>query len=464
MSRRLLLPARRPVGVVRRATGPSVQDRSAPLSRRSLLRGVFRGSAVALSLPFLELFLDRRALACGGAIPKRFGLYCWGNGNIPSRWTPTGSGTDWELSEQLASLAPVKDLVTVVSGFSVKLTNAVPHSSGAAGLLSGAPMQSVGDDETFSAPSVDNLVADEIGGDTLYRSLQTGATGVSGLSYTGPSSRNPPETDPYALYERLFGDTFREPGAEVEVDPTLGLRRSVLDAVMEDVAALQARVGAADKARLEAHLDGVRELEQRLARLEEDPPNLAACARADSPTADFSDVDGRPQISARSRAMVDLLALALACDQTRVFSHYLTDPVGDVLFPGASAGHHSLTHDEGGDQPEVHAITQQCVAEFAYLVEKFASIDEGDGSLLDNSVVLCCSEVSLGQTHSLDEMPLVYAGGCCGTLRTGYHLRSDSQDNASELMLTLMRAMDLSAPDFGVDEAWTEDTLTELEL
>lgn len=447
--------------------GPTVREQPArgALSRRTLLRGLLRGSAVALALPPLEIFLGRKgAYACGGAIPRRFGLFFWGNGNLPERWLPTGEGEAWELSEQLAPLASVKDFLTVVSGMSVKLPNTEPHGSGAAGILSASSLMSVGDDLTFSEPTIDQIIAAGIGAETLYSSLQTAATDTYGLSYTGAGARASAETDPYAFYERIFGETFREPGEEVEIDPTLGLRRSVLDAVMEDIAALEARVGAADKVRLEQHLDGVRELEQRLARLEEDPPNLEACERASSPEASYPDVDGRAQASARSRAMTDMLAMALACDQTRVFAHFFSEPVSNILYPGASDGHHNLTHDEMDPQDEVNAITVQIMEDFAYMLEKFASVDEGDGTLLDNSVILGVSEVSLGRSHSLDDMPILLAGSACGRLRTNYHYRSVSQENATKVLLTLAQAMDLSIAELGVDEGWTDETLDDIVL
>ncbi len=437
----------------------------APLSRRTVLRGLFRGAGVFLALPTLEAMLNGNgnAYACGGAIPRRFGLFFWGNGNLPFNWTPTGDGADWTLSEQLQPLAAVKDQITVVSGYSVKLVNAYPHSSGAAGILSAAPIVEVGTDETFSAPSIDQVIAAEIGNDTLYRSIQTGATSMTGLSYNGPSSINPPETDPYALYQRLFGDTFREPGEEGLVDPKLALRRSVLDSVMSDISALEKRVSASDRIRLDQHLTGIRELEERLSQLEADPPNLEACSRPAEPLASYPDVDGRPQISARNRAMVDMLAMTLACDQTRVFAHYLTEPVSDWLFPDAIAGSHQLTHDENDPQPQVNANTITCVTEFAYLVEAFRNVPEADGTLLDNCAIFGGSEVSEGRTHSLDEMPIVIAGAACGALKTGLHHRSYTQDNASKVLLTLIRSMDIPMAEYGVEEAHVTDSISEIE-
>ncbi|MSQ02089.1 MAG: DUF1552 domain-containing protein [Myxococcales bacterium] len=436
-------------------------------SRRGFLRGVLQGSAVFVGLPLFGRAFNGNgtALACGGVIPKRFGIFFWGNGNRPERWIPATDGDSWELSEALLPLVNVKAKLSVVTGLSVKVPNLLPHTSGAAGLLSG--MTPLSDDgvESFAGPTIDQIIAGEVGGDTPYASLQTAASDCSGESWNGVNSRNPPETDPYALYERLFGPTFRLPGEEGLVDPTLGLRRSVLDSVIGDITTLQGRLGAADKARLDQHLTGVRELEERLARLEEDPPSLESCGRpAFEPEASYPDIEGRPQLSARSRIVSDMLAMALACDQTRVFGHYVTDPVANPLFPGATAGHHNLTHDEGGDQPEVHAITVQIVAELAYLLERLDEVPEAGGTLLDNCCVLACSEVGLGQTHSIDDVPIVVAGGLCGTLRTGIHHRSYTGDNSAMLMLSILRGMDILAPSFGADDAYTEDGLSEIEV
>ena len=435
------------------------------MNRRRFLRSALGGAVVTVSLPLLDVFLDGngRAFAGGGALPRRFGLFFWGNGNLPSRWVPTTEGYGWTPSDQLAPLADLTDLVTVVSGLAIKTPNDVPHGSGAAGILSGAPLTDLGKSNTFLMPSIDQVLAEAIGGETPYRSLQTAATNILGLSYNGPNSQNPAETSPHALFERLFGPSFRLPGEQGLVDPTLALRRSVLDGVAADASALQARVGAADRARLDQHLTGIRELELRLARLEADPGGFVACARPSEPAADFPDLDGRPQVEARHRAMLDLLVMALACDQTRVFGHYLTEPVSDVLFPGASAGHHELTHNEPGEQPEVHAITVQIVEHYAHLVRSFAALSEGDASLLDRCAVLATSDVSAGRLHSLDDMPILIAGGADGNLLAGQHVRSWTRDNSSKAILSIARAVGADLPGFGADDGYVTDGLSEIE-
>lgn len=438
------------------------------LTRRTLLKGLLGGSVVTVGLPALEIFLNTHgtAYADGTLLPRRFGLFFWGNGNIPERWVPAlaGEGDAWELSEQLAGLASIKDRLTVVTGMQAKVPNIVPHNSGAGAILSAAPLLIEGDSDTFSQPSIDQVIAAEIGGETRFRSLEFGVKSGGGRSFNGPHSQNPSEDNPYAMFERVFGAGFTAPGEDPIIDPTIGLRRSVLDAVLEDANRLKDRVGTADKARLDQHLDGIRDLERRLARLEEDPPDLASCARPTEPDVDYPDIEGRPQMSAMSRAHADVAAMALACDQTRIFSHWFHHPVGNVLFEGAPDGHHNLTHDEPGDQPWVHEITLMCLEEYRYLVEALRAVPEGDGTLLDNCVVMATSEISLGRTHSLDDMPLLLAGSACGRLKTDVHYRSTTAESSTKVLLSILRAMGLNRADYGVDDALVSEGLSAIEV
>jgi hypothetical protein len=161
--------------------------------------------------------------------------------------------------------------------------------------------------------------------------------------------------------------------------------------------------------------------------------------------------------------MCDLAALTLACDQTRVISNFLTYPVNNILFPGANAGHHQLTHDEPGDQPQVHAIVLQLMQELAYMIDALSRVPEGDATLLDHCALLATSDVSYGRTHSIDEFPIILAGTANGSLRQGVHYRSTSRENASKVHLTIMRALGISAASFGHGAASTSDTLPALE-
>jgi len=427
------------------------------------------GSLVTLGLPALEIFLNEHGTAYAedgpsGAFPRRFGLFFWGNGMLPPRWNPEQDGDTWELSEQLQPLASVKDYVSVVTGTRVGIPNTKPHLSGAAGILTGVPLVNPYDNFTFGGASVDQIIAAKTGELTRFPSIEFGAEPGDGLSYNGPNSKNPPETSPLALFERIFGGSFQLPGEGPIVDPTLALRRSILDAVLEDVKRLQLEVGAQDKVRLEQHLEGIRGLEKRLARMQEDPPNMEACAYPTQPEAEYPEIEGRPQLHEKNKVMSDIIAMALACDQTRVFSNFFTYPVSNHLFPEATAGHHQLTHDEPGDQPEVNKITIHCVQALAYQIEALKNIQEGSATLLDSCMVLGTSDTSEGKVHSTDDYPLVLAGGCGGKIKTNYHYRSLGAENSSKVMLSICRAMGLDLPSYGAEGGYTTDGLSEIEV
>ncbi len=426
-------------------------------NRRQFLRGVLGGSAVAFSLPWLET----TANAAEG-FPRRFITWMWANGNLPDRWTPTLTGFDYDLSPQLMPLAPVQDKIAVVTGLSVLYPNNVPHWSGIGGLLTGHEVDGNDEDWFVRAPSLDQVVANAVGGDTIFRSLEFGIDTTNCFSWNGTSSQNPGEDDPFAMYERLFGPTFVEPGSGGLVDPSLGYRRSALDAVLGDLNRLTNRVSASDRARLDQHATGVRELELRLARLLEDPPSFESCMAAAEPEAEYPPIDGRPQLEAKCDAMNELLAMALACDLTRVASFQLHRPVQNTLFPGASDGHHNQTHNEPGDQPEVDMITTYCIERYSSLVQRLDQVPEGDETLLDHSMVLACTDVSEGRTHSLDEMPVVIAGSGCGSIVTGQHVRYNRL-NSNHLGLTLLRGMGLVQASWGEGTYEVDTGLTEIE-
>ena len=435
------------------------------LTRRSLLRGILAGGAVTIGLPLLDVFCNdtREALAGGDALPKRFGLFFWGNGIIPDLWIPKSTAAGWELPPTLVPLAETRAKISMVTGMKIPIPNAIPHGSGPVGMLSGSP--SLANDDNFAVPSIDQVIASVIGTDSRFRSLEVGVQpGVKGLSFNGPHSGNPPETSPAALFQRVFGPEFVMPGGTAKPNPTLALRNSVLDAVSGDAKRLQTLLGAADKLRLDQHLDGIRALELRIKKLQENPPSLAACKVPTAPAEDYPAIAGRPQMSLISRAMVDTLAMTLACDQTRVFSMWFSEPVNNTLFTGATSGHHQLTHDEPAPQPEVEKILLQIMTELGYLLKTFDSVAEGDSTLLDHCAILATTDCSYGKTHSLDEYPIVIAGSGNGALKTGVHYRSAAQENTTKVLLTLSRAMGLTLDAYGSAEAKATTGLSALEV
>jgi len=438
-----------------------------PLSRRTVLKGIVGGTAVSIALPALDIFLNEHgtAHADGSAFPRRFVLWFWGNGVQPDRWVPSATGPDWIPSEQLMPLSDVKDRVTVVSGLRVHAGNDRAHESGPAGFLTGAPLLIAGGRETIQLPSIDQVLAAEIGGETRFRSLELGVgPHTSGRSYNGADSRVPVESSPRAAFDRIFGMGFTAPGEDPMPDPEVAIRRSILDAIGNDSQALMSRVGARDRIRLEQHFDSIRELELRLARLEDDPPALEACAAPEPPAEDYPDVEGRPPLLERNAAMTEVLAMAMACDQTRVASYWFSDPQANYLFPGAEAGHHQLTHDEPGEQPQVNSIVQHIMENYAVTIDRLSSITEGDGTLLDNSLVLATTDVSHGQRHSLDDFPILLSGTACGRIQQGVHYRSNTDENTSNLALTILQAMGAQQESFGLEEGESSETLTSVEI
>jgi hypothetical protein len=161
--------------------------------------------------------------------------------------------------------------------------------------------------------------------------------------------------------------------------------------------------------------------------------------------------------------MCDVLAMALACDQTRVFTHWFSSPVNNVLFPGVTAGHHQLTHDEPGEQPQVAKILLYILEEFAYLVSALAAVPEGDKTLLDRCAVLGTTDCSYAKAHSVEEYPILIAGAGNGALTPGIHYRSAGSENASKVGLTLARAMGLPLESFGKEEGLVTQTLSAIE-
>ncbi len=440
-------------------------------SRRRMLRGMLAGSAVGLGLPLLDIFLNDHgdAMADGSGLPLRFGLWFWGNGNIPQFWTPTGEGEGdaWALSEQLEPLAIHKSRMSVLSGYKVLTGNDIAHKSGASGILTGRKLVLLGGENgTFAAPSIDQAIANHFDGQAFHRSLESGvyigATGEGTWSFKGEHDQNKPFNQPIDFFTHVFGDTFRLPG-DTEVDPRLGLRRSILDGVLEDAANLERELGAHDRQRLDAHMTNIRALETQLARLEEDPPMVGeACMQPANPGEIAVEAD-RTHFDEIHRLMAEMNAMALACNQTRVVSHWFSKSVNGAQFPGFVDGHHRMTHDEAGDQPLVNEMTKYIMGQLAVFVSALEAVEEGDGTLLDNMLLMATTDCSLGRQHLLEEYPVMFFGNACGRIKEDCHIRSSTLENASKIGLTVTRAMGMTDATFGADAGEASDSIGAVE-
>ncbi len=283
----------------------------------------------------------------------------------------------------------------------------------------------------------------------------------SGLSHRVAGDRMVAEAFPFALYERLSGQTLPAgPDAGLERSKLL-LRRSVLDLVSDDLTRLRSRVGAADRVRLEQHEASIRALELRLAALGEEGAAPACIPFETRPIT--GDERVHPAMRERCGILGDLLAVALACDLTRVVSVWYSDPLSNLLYDGVAMGHHQLTHEEAGDQPMVDAVVQTIMGDLALFLDKLAALPEGDGTVLDSLGLLCTSDCARGRTHSIDDYPILVAGSMGGRLRTGFHHRAAGGANAAEVTLTMLRAAGLELPTWGEGAATVSRGVPELE-
>ncbi|NHO68576.1 DUF1552 domain-containing protein, partial [Aestuariicella hydrocarbonica] len=383
------------------------------LTRRTLLRGAMRGASVGVALPLLNCFLSDSGQAfadTGQRIPTRFGTWVWGCGFIPEKWVPTTTGSGYILPEHLAPLEPYRDKLAIFSGFDVKLDGVPnkPHITGCLGLRTGIPVP----DTNVKAPTLDVLIGDVIGRDTRFRSIEISTSGIQrSYSYRAAGAPNPSEVSPLALYQRLFGEGFQDPNATTQFspDPNYMVRKSVLSAVAEDRQRLMRSVGAEDRHRLEEYFTSIRQLEQQLA-LQLQPPAPVKNFVMPEPPAETSLDSEMGNVMANHKLMAGLLAKALQCNQTRVFNVLLSDTTSNLRRPGQTTTHHTLTHEEPidpelGYQRQVGWFAQKSMIAWREFLDEVSAIPEGDGTLLDNCLILAHSDCSIAQAHAVEGIP-----------------------------------------------------------
>ncbi|WP_116364074.1 DUF1552 domain-containing protein [Parahaliea mediterranea] len=439
------------------------------LTRRTVLRGMLQGSAVSVALPLLDGFLNTNgnAFASEAPLPQRFGTWFWGCGMTPERWNPEAEGTDFALPPELQALARHRRELSICSGFNVHLDNKPNqvHSSGVVGTLTGnAP--SVPDE--FVSPSLDVLVADAIGSRSRFRSLEVAASGDPRHSYSRRSSSviNAAEVSPVAFYQRIFGTGFQDPNARnFQPDPQLMMRRSVLSAVKEDRQRLMRQLGAGDRVRLDQYFTAVRQAEQQLDIMLSEPEPLASCRVPDVPEASATDTE-IDVVDRNHRLLAELMALAVACDQTRVFNVVYSPGASNLRRGGSTANHHQLTHEESVDpalgyQPQATWFVERSMQAFAHYLDILKAVPEGDGTLLDNCLVLAHSETSLAKTHDVSGLPLMLAGRAGGKVRSGVHVMGRG-DAVTRVGLTVQQVMGLPVAQWGTRSMQTDRPVSEV--
>jgi uncharacterized protein DUF1552 len=444
--------------------------------RRSFLRGMLRrGTAVCVALPVLNQFLNGNgvAYADGAKIPVRFGTYFWGLGltDTPTggtRWVPSKTGPGYEVMPELESLKPVKDKVSVFSGFRA-IGDGRPnlvHWSGHASILSGvAP----GVSGRFDGPSFDTKIADAIGTSTRFKVIDIDASmSRQPVSYSTPTGVTfaMPETTPLALYARLFGTGFQDPNSDNwKPDPSIMLRQSVLSAVQDQRQALMAGVGKADQIKLDQYFTSVREMENQLAVQLEKPEKREACSVPGAPK-EMPRNASVDSVRANTKAMAKLLALGLACNQTRVFNFVHTAGISEAYVAGESKIYHQITHDEPTDaklgyQPETSMLAGLVMEAFGDFLVELDAVKEGEGTLLDNSLIMAFSDTGYAKIHSIENIPMFLAGKAGGRHKAGQHVHTTGE-SVTRVSLTAQQLIGAPVGEFGTGSMRTARPITEV--
>ena len=435
------------------------------LPRRTFLRGM--GAAVAL--PLLDAMVpSMTALASTAAGPvRRLGFVYMPMGCDLPRWTPPGSGLT-ELSPSLQSLRPFVDQLTVISNLELK--NAYPgtHATSNAAFLSAARAKWTESTDYYLGTTVDQIAAQQIGSQTLLPSLelsmdllQTVGQSDNGyacvyqnnLAWSSPTTPLPAEAHPRVVFERLFG----EGGSAADRRAALKRNASLPDWVREDITRLQNKLGPEDRARVGQYLETVREVERRIQKAEAGTP--------DDQMPDLDRPAGVPAAYAdHARLMFDLQALALQADVTRVITFQLARETSNRTYPeiGVPDPHHPLTH-HGNDAEKItkmQKINAFHVSLFAYYLEKLRSTPDGDGNLLDHSLVLYGSGMGNPNIHDHVNLPIVVAGGAAGRVKGGRHIRYAEPTPLANLHLTLLERAGVRMDAFADSQGKVDELLS----
>ncbi|MGE0409835.1 MAG: DUF1552 domain-containing protein [Amphiplicatus sp.] len=442
-------------------------------NRRSLMRGALQGAAVCVGVPLLDLFLDGngKAYADGGSLPMRFGTYFWALGltHTPqaTRWVPTKTGLGWDMTPELQSLTSVREKVSIFSGFRA-IAGGRPnlvHWTGTASTLTGiAP--AVG--RSFDGPSLDTRVADAIGAGARIKALTASPSGANG-SYSTRDGKGftTPELTPLALYMRLFGEGFQDPNdPNWKPDPSVMLRKSALSAVSEQRQALMAEVGRADQARLDQYFTSLRDMENSLAIQLQRPEKNEVCVVPEAPK-EASDSVAVDVVNAKNKQMAKLLAMGLACNQTKIFNWVHTLGATSVYVPGGDlTGYHTLSHDEPTDgklgyQPKTSKIAGLVIQGLGDFLEALDAVKEGDGTLLDHCLVLAYTDTGYAKVHSIENIPLFIAGGANGRHKGGRHVASKGEA-VTRVSLTALQLAGAPVGEFGAGDMKTSNPIAEI--
>lgn len=424
------------------------------MSRRLFLGG----AGAAIALPLFESLLPRAARgAAPAAAPRRFLAFYVPNGIEMASWTPAAEGTAWVPPPILEPLAPYKSKVMVVSGVANRPGRPDligDHGSGCGAFLTATHVVKTEGSDIRAGKSADQVAADALCKDLPYRSLELGIEGGAGvggcdsgyscaytrnISWQDATTPRPKLTSPRVAFDRMFAG-FDADLSAAEVQKRLHYRTSVLDYALGETEALRGKLGRTDQAKLDQYLTGVRELEQRLGR-----PS-ALCTPGSPP--------GELEYPEHVRFMLDLIALVLHCDLTRVATFMLGNAGSNRAHTqiGITDAHHDLSHHQNDPtkRAQLAQIDRWEVEQLAYLLGRLEAQKELDGSsILDHTALFFSSEIEDGNSHSHFNMPVLVAGGAGGALATGRHVRFTNQPAMGDLFIALLAAVGVTVSAFG---------------
>jgi hypothetical protein len=421
-----------------------------------------------MALPWLESMasaaapLGRAVLAGGEGLPVRLACIFTPNGVNYPHWLPSGAGRDYTLSPALEPLGGVRSHINILTGLTLDKARANgdgpgDHARAAASFLTGRQARKTSGNDIHLGMSVDQFAAAQVGGATRLPSLELGceqsqAAGncdsgyscayTSNISWRDEDTPVPKLVDPAAVFERMFGDA----GATAAQRERLRRRGSVLDYVLGDAERLERRLGMADRRKLDEFQTAVREIERRV--------QLAASETADEPLPDATPPAGIPRrVGEHIDLMYDMMLLAFQTDSTRIATFMVGTGGSNRSLPeiGISEGHHELSHHQNNEEMigKIRRIDRFYVERFSRFVERLAATPEGEGSLLDNCMILHGSGISDGNIHNHEDLPIILAGRAGGAIETGRLVAYPRETPLCALYMTLLERMGCEVESFG---------------
>jgi hypothetical protein len=433
------------------------------VTRKSLERRTFlRGIGVTLALPFLDAMVPAFSKAAASAPVRRLGFFYIPNGAIMDHWTPAAAGPAFEMTPILEPLSAHRDQLTILTGLGHHNADNFgdgngDHSRATPTWLSGMHPKRTEGADVQAGTTADQVAAKELGKYTQLASLEMGMDAnylvgncengyscvyMNTISWRTPTTPNPVENNPRVIFERMFGDggTADQRMAQMRRD------KSIIDSAASEIASLQKTLGPGDRSRVGEYVDAVRELERRIQRSEEQSAKIAV-PLPDRPAGIPENYEEHLQM------MFDLQTLAWQADITRVISFMMGRELSQRVYPaiGVTDAHHGLTHHQGNQEKiaKVIKINTYHMTMFARFLDKLKKTPDGEGSLLDHSMILYGGGISDGNLHNHSPLPALLAGGGAGQLKGGRHLRYPDHTPMSNLLLAMLDKSGVPVDQFG---------------